>query len=808
MINSTSFWDAHYGYRAIAGIVSCDADGKSRGKAQIYCGQLGFALRLQRLKRHSQKPKRSRPPTTPPEPERPISPRRLWLFRFIALLLPLFLLALLEFGLRLCGYGYSTSFFKEERVGDQTMLINNDTFTLRFFPPELARWPSSLAMEKVKAADTCRIFILGESAAMGDPQPSFGAGRYLEVLLRERFPGKKFEIVNVGITAINSHVILPIARACAEQQGDIWIIYMGNNEMVGPFGAATIFGSRAPPLAAVRLNLALQSTRIGQLFVSGMRKLGGKSKNASWGGMRMFMQNQIPPSDRRRETVYKNFAGNLRDIVDVGIDSGAKVILNTMSVNLRDCPPFASLSNSNLPTADRAQFEKLYAEGLSLEKQSNFVNAAQSFEQAAKIDPQFAELQFRWANCLLLATNPAARQHFQLACDTDALPFRADSRINTIIRDVAKKSASSQLILNEAELKLQTQSSAKISGDESFFEHVHFNPEGNYRLGKSWAEEVERLLPDARKLSGTNNWSPQEICDRQLGLSDWNRAFLLDSVIARMNQPPLNQQYNIASRREAHQNQLRKLRQQQAEPGAVARVRGEFEAAIARAPRDTFLHESFGNFLEATGDRKMATEEYRKINEQLPHDFYSALQAGRLLGELGKSMEGEVFLSRAVKLRPNLPEGWAELGTVTAAQGQFSVALGHYDRAVQLRPSDPNYLCYKGQVLAKLNRQNEAMQLYRQAIQLRRDFWEAHFSLAGELAAVSQINESMREYAEVLRINPRHEIARLNLGVMLVRQNRLDEAIGQFEAVLQITPTNRIAQDYLQQVKARKSQTH
>src|ERR1019366_6362812 len=138
--------------------------------------------------------------------------------------------------------------------------------------------------------------ILGESAAMGDPEPAYGASRYLEVLLRERFPAQKFEIVNVAITAINSHVILPIARACARQHGDLWIIYMGNNEMVGPFGAATVFGAQAPPLALVRLSLALQQTRVGQLLMALARKVRGQAATASsWGGMEMFLGNRLRP---------------------------------------------------------------------------------------------------------------------------------------------------------------------------------------------------------------------------------------------------------------------------------------------------------------------------------------------------------------------------------------------------------------------------------------------------------------------------------------------------------------------------------
>ena len=63
--------------------------------------------------------------------------------------------------------------------------------------------------------------------------------------------------------------------------------------------------------------------------MAAMRQLGGKPANASWGGMQMFLQNQIPPEDPRRETVYQNFEANLRDIVRAGLDSGAKVILST-----------------------------------------------------------------------------------------------------------------------------------------------------------------------------------------------------------------------------------------------------------------------------------------------------------------------------------------------------------------------------------------------------------------------------------------------------------------------------------------------
>ena len=744
------------------------------------------------------------------EPALPLSPRRKWLFRFLALVvmplaLLLVLLALMETGLRLGGYGYATGFFRPVRVVGQECFINNEKFSQRFFPPQLARWPDPFMFPAAKPRDTVRIFIFGESAAMGDPQPAYGAGRYLEVLLRERFPGQNFEVINLGITAINSHVILPIARECVRHEGDFWIVYMGNNEMVGPYGAATVFGAQALPRRAAQINLAIQQTRTGQLLVSGLRNLGGKPKNTSWGGMEMFLENRIAPDDLRKETVYRNFEGNLVDIVRAGVSSGAKIILNTVSVNLKDCPPFASLTNRSLPAADRLHFDQIFAEAKALQAQSNFLAAAGLLTEANTLDPQFAEAHFRLAQCELALTNTAAPEQFQMACDMDALPFRADTRINTTIRQVAQQHTKDRLVLCDVERVLAQVAPAHIAGDETFYEHVHFNLEGNYRLGKIWAEQIGQALTPAVTPPAASNWAAQETCDRRLGLSVWNRQFVLQSVIRRMGSPPLSTQFNNTERIKEVRAQELILRQQQAQPGAAQRVREEFAAATQRAPEDHYLYEGLANFLEAVKDPPGAIAAYRRLTELLPDDFYACLQLGRLLGEQGKPEQGEPFLETAARLRPSLPDGWFELGTVLAAQSKFAPAWEAMERAARIRPQESSYVCYAGQMLGKLNRHSEAMEHYRRAIQKNPDLWEAHFELAGELAAANQPDEAIREYAAVLKINPRHVVSQLNLGVVLVRLNRLDEATACFQNALQLEPDNHTAREYLALVLAHKT---
>src|SRR5215207_226333 len=131
-------------------------------------------------------------PTPPAAPPRRLSRGRKWLFRLAAVVLgPALVLGLLELGLRIGGYGRSTAFFldgsKAEAPGT---VIDNPQFGRWAFPRGYERTPAPVpfVMPKEKPAGTCRVFVLGESAVMGFPDPSVSAARVLEVLLKARYP--------------------------------------------------------------------------------------------------------------------------------------------------------------------------------------------------------------------------------------------------------------------------------------------------------------------------------------------------------------------------------------------------------------------------------------------------------------------------------------------------------------------------------------------------------------------------------------------------------------------------------------------
>jgi tetratricopeptide (TPR) repeat protein len=731
---------------------------------------------------------------------RPPSPRRLWLFRVAALALPLLLLIGLEAGLRLGGYGFDPHFFKEIEIGGENYYVQNDAFSYRFFPPQNARNPGVLRMRAVKQPGTFRIFVFGESAAMGDPEPAYGPARYLEVQLRHKFPGAKFEIVNVAFTAINSHVILPIARECAEHAGDCWIIYMGNNEMVGPFGAATVFGRRAPPLPYVRLVTAVQATRIGQLFTALARKFQhGGAQLPSWGGMEMFLNNQIPPDSPLRENVYRNFEKNLDDILRAGTGAGARILLNTVAVNLKDCPPFASLSAGNVPPADKLSAESLFKQAGQLESAGDFSAAEQICARAAQLDPRNAGLQFLWGKCLLAQNDLAnARQHLQLACDDDALPFRTDSRLNDKIHAAADKYHDSGVDFFDAASAMARENPDDLCGDETFYEHVHFDFNGSYRLGLAWAGQVEKMLP--QNLPRAGGWLAKPECDDQLGLSDWNRATVWGDMAGRLQVPPFSSQPGNAERVAKLQARVRELRAGMDTNDAV-QARENFLTQIAREPGDFELQENFALFLQATGDLPDAISEWRQVHDLIPQDYLPYFQMGRFLSSRGQWAEAEADLRTAVKIHPSLTQGWFELGNVLALQQRYAEALENYAVARGQQPRDAQTIFRMGKAYAELQQPAEALQCYREAAKLDAGDWQIHYQLGGALDAASQLDESLAEFAAAAQLNPGYSHTHFNYGILLAKLGRLDEARREFAEALRLEPGYKNAQDALTKVQ-------
>jgi tetratricopeptide (TPR) repeat protein len=731
------------------------------------------------------------------------------------------------------------------------MLTDNPKFGWRFFPREVARAPRPLFLAAQKPAGTVRIFVFGESAAMGDPEPAYGFARQLERILQARHPDQTVEIVNAAMVAINSHVIREIARDCVPRQGDFWLVFAGNNEVIGPYGAGTVFGRQALGLTSVRLTLAFKSTRIGQLLAQMSRS---SSEPVNWEGMELFLGQQVPHEDPRLKNVYGNFAANLADIADLGRQSGATVLFATVPVNLRDSPPFASLHRPGLRPDELTEWEQDFAAGKRAQDEGRYEEALSAYRKATQIDGEFAQLVFQRARCEQeLEQTALADADFRTARDLDTLRFRTDSRLNQIIRQTATAKGVS---LTDADGQFARQP-GEIPGEDLFCDHVHLNFTGNYRLAVMFATEVEKHWPGTQ--APASPWLSEAEVARRLAFTDFDQRRIDSEMRARLQQPPFTAQSNFRLRDEHWRETIAAL---SAPPASFS---SNYLDAVAMAPEDWLLHANFARLLEAVEDKPRAIAQWLEVTRLLPHYTTAWASLGHLARISGDQAHAEEYLKEGLKQQPDSVETLTELGILEAGQGntqdalrqfraalrlqrgfsparislglllaregdtagaaaqyreelrwhtnniearinlanllgtegQTGLALALYEQAVKLQPDNPITRYNLGRLLAANNRPAEAVTNLAAALQQRPDVAEIHFELGNALSRLGHDADALIQYAEATRLKPVLVDAHLNYGVALARIGRYPEAAAEFRETLRLRPQDPFAQHML-----------
>jgi Flp pilus assembly protein TadD len=560
---------------------------------------------------------------------------------------------------------------------------------------------------------------------MGDPSPQIGIPRQLQAMLEAARPDLEIEVVNAAMTAINSNVVLPIARDCVRHGADVLVVYMGNNEVVGPFGAGSVFGVPGATLPLARVNILAKSTRIGQAVdaLVGAARGAGREPQA-WTGLELFSGTRLPLGDPRLAAVHESFRRNLADIVAFARRAGVPVVLSTVAVNLRSCAPFAS--------------------------------------EPSAPDSGSAEASFREGRHLLaLGRNEEAARAFAQARDADALRFRADSGIDAAIREVA---AAGEVAFVDAAAAVAADDPSGVPGWEHFDDHVHLNPDGNWVVSRELARAVLPLLP-----AGTAAPLPdREQCRRRLGFAPHHRRATLELMRGRRARPPFTAQ----SDREEWTAHLDAELDRLAASGEPQHLRQALAAAreeLARHPRDWDLRAVVAELLESTGDLPQAREERLTLLRRFPYSADAHYALGAVLRHLGHDAEAETRLRECIELAPSHFLARSELGGILEEAGRLEEAAAEYEAAVRAHPDGAIGFRALGDVRLELGRPEEALAAFDRAIAVNPELASAHKRRGDALARLGRKEEAIAAYREALRINPDYAAARARLAAMEAR---------------------------------------
>ena len=413
--------------------------------------------------------KGSRGPSAPALNEAPVGKTRpRWLLPAITLALPLLLFALVELGLRVAGVGQLEPLFVPVESAPDHLQPNPD-FVQRFFPdPRQAPAVSidTTWFPAVKPTGTLRIFVQGESSAAGFPYGRWASpAALLQQRLQRSLADREVEVINTGVAAVTSYVLLDVADEIIAQRPDAIVIYTGHNEYLGIGGVgSSLAAARSPALAR-----AIQRLRRLHLYRAFERGLGSlrPAPPAPADGQRTLMsrvarERSIPLDSPLYDAGLAQFRGNLERLLAKYRAARIPVFIGTLAGNERDQAPFVGGDPADPQSAAAA-----FARGRELEATGDLA---------------------------------AARAAYVLASDRDGLRFRAPSAFNALIADVARSHAAELVDVNAA---LAAAAPGGIIGKELMLEHVHPNVEGYFALASAFYAPLARQLGATRVIDET-----------------------------------------------------------------------------------------------------------------------------------------------------------------------------------------------------------------------------------------------------------------------------------------------------------------
>lgn len=373
------------------------------------------------------------------------------LFKLITLVIPLFILLLIEVILRLAGYGDNLNLFiQNPKAGYENYMIVNPEVGKKYFQKFEYTAPANDTFLKHKKEGVFRIFVMGSSTVYGFPYDrNLMFSRILDKRLKETYGEENIEVVNTAITAINSFTLLDYGKQIAKHEPDAVLIYAGHNEFYGAFGiGSNETMSRSRTLTSLHINL--MNLKLYQMLRNGIvdvakKMAGNKSKQHGTLMKRIVANKSILHGSDDYNIAMQRYEQNMTDLVKIYTKRNVPVFFSEVVSNVKDIKPFNSVE-----TKDHFSAIKLYNSAL----ESEFVN-------------EFSK----------------AQNKYNKARDYDCIRFRASGEVNDIIKRIVEKEKVNYVPMVEV---FETNSANGLIGDNLLTEHVHPNIEGNFLMANTF----------------------------------------------------------------------------------------------------------------------------------------------------------------------------------------------------------------------------------------------------------------------------------------------------------------------------------
>jgi tetratricopeptide (TPR) repeat protein len=442
---------------------------------------------------------------------------RIWFFRLGAIGLALLLLGAIEIALRLLQPAFLAGPRNEKLnpAGLPYFQITRQADAQEYQPTSYyVPWGHHFRFLMPKPLGVFRIFSVGDSTTNGSAFGNPGAySHWLSIMLSALVLPVSYEVINCGQGGFPSSELMLLEKEVLGADPDLILFYLGNNEF--SYHRLEKLTLRLPAWV-LELKYRGQELELAHLirfaldrFVRGRVDFAPEPQ-ALRAHAAYFLKNANANTwDRTHlDQALAQFRSNLQQMVRMAKARGARVILCTVAVNLRDWEPYGSYHRADFPASAEPEWDRLVQEGKRAFARGDYAAARETFLRAADLDSTPADLNWDMGHCWLRLGQPEkAYAYFETAANREIFRDRAGGDTNAIIREVA---AASGVPLADIAAEFRKRAPDGIPGNELFMDYVHPTLEGQQliaatllrtlvqqgwvRPGPGWEEQAQRSV--------------------------------------------------------------------------------------------------------------------------------------------------------------------------------------------------------------------------------------------------------------------------------------------------------------------------
>jgi tetratricopeptide (TPR) repeat protein len=545
--------------------------------------------------------------------------------------------------------------------------------------------PHDDIFEAVKQKNTRRIFMLGESTMAGFPfDYNATAPQLLHDRLQQLLPQYNVEVINVGLSAVNSYTVREFVQELVHYQPDAFVIYLGHNEFFGALGiGSTEYLGQSATL--VNLYLRLNNLYLFRFVRDGIVKLrnlfteDATPRNATL--MEAMVRTKAILFDSREyRTARKNFESNMQDILDIANSAGVPVVLSTLASNVRDRPPFLASFAENSYDSTRERWKEIYTRAMAEEHEAHFSQAIDLFEQAIDIDSMNADAHYFLARCLdTLGRYTEAKAEYARARDYDGLRFRASSDVNRLIRDISSREHTA---LADVEHAFEQASPHGMVGSNLMFEHLHPTFDGYFLLAKTFFQTIADNGIIGKDFHWDRDLSEDEFRTRA-GVTGFDLETARYRIFELTNSWPF---------RQAGERPKTFAAATHIETLAVTYVHKGIAWSQA--------HYDLAGWYQQKGEYESARREYFAVAKVVPYSYYPFMMIGDMYRLMEQPAEAESTYSLALTKQQS-PFVHVRLGMLYFDQEKIAPAIEQFEASVRQEPESKDVMDAKARSMVQ-----------------------------------------------------------------------------------------------------------